>query len=269
MKYFLKKRIPFLINIYRLIWRELDRLQPKRMTHWGFYLSGNKQMANGEFEVTETKLFLKLLNDIDLFINVGANIGYYCCHALNKNVDVIAFEPMENNLYYLYRNIKDNNWKNIEVYPVALSEKNEIATIYGDNTGASLIPGWSNFEPSFKKHLSVFELDRLNLDYYREKRKLVLIDIEGAEYEMLKGAEKLLNSEISPIILIEIAYYGYKDQDKEKINLNYYKTFKLFFNYGYKGFEIKDTLVPITTKKINDLEEEKKSFNSYNFLFRK
>ena len=39
-------------------------------------------MEKGNFEKFELKIFKKLLNNSSLFINVGANTGYYVCHAL-------------------------------------------------------------------------------------------------------------------------------------------------------------------------------------------
>ena len=269
MKVLLKKHIPFLVRLLRLAKKEFKKLNQKQKTEWGFYLSGNKKMAKGNFEVYETKLIRDLLGKVDLFINIGANIGYYCCHALDKNVKVMAFEPMENNLYYLYKNIEDNNWDDIEVYPIALTDRTGIIRIYGDNTGASLIPGWSNFESSYNQRLSVFKLDSLiNYDNL-EKEKLILIDIEGAEFSMLNGAIKLLKSEPSPIIIIEITYYGFVGKHKKLINKNYYKTFELFFNLGYKGYEINKSLIPIKTNKFQKLKHNNAFFESYNFMFKK
>lgn len=113
------------------------KLHPKE-TPMGFKLIGNESMEQGLFEPEETYLICKLLDHVDTFLNVGANIGYYCGHALLKKKPTIAFEPEPQNLKYLLKNIKANNWESmIEIYPVAMSNKVGIVEIYGGSTGVS------------------------------------------------------------------------------------------------------------------------------------
>jgi len=44
----------------------------------GFRFSGNLTMANGNFEIDETAIIKSELAVTDVFVNIGANIGYYC-----------------------------------------------------------------------------------------------------------------------------------------------------------------------------------------------
>ena len=53
------------------------------MTPWGFSLAGHETMAAGKFYPQETRLMRDLSQEVDLLVNVGANVGYYCCHALS------------------------------------------------------------------------------------------------------------------------------------------------------------------------------------------
>lgn len=71
---------------------------PSRETRWGFAFSGSESMALGQYETFETEIILKILNQCELFINVGANVGYYCCLAMQKSVQTIAVEPIQTNL---------------------------------------------------------------------------------------------------------------------------------------------------------------------------
>ena len=45
----------------------------------GFKIIGNSAMEQGTFEPEETEVVKQILQHVDVFINVGANIGYYCC----------------------------------------------------------------------------------------------------------------------------------------------------------------------------------------------
>jgi hypothetical protein len=140
----LVSNFPQAATLYRNLRDQMDFQQELTTTPWGFKLAGNALMAQGLFEPDETLLIRTLVQDADVFINIGANIGYYCCHALDLGKPIIAFEPVQRNLLYLYKNIKANQWKNAEIFPIALSNQVGILEIYGGNTGASVIKGWAS-----------------------------------------------------------------------------------------------------------------------------
>ncbi|MDC0043150.1 FkbM family methyltransferase, partial [Paracoccaceae bacterium] len=110
-------------------------------------------MQNGSFEVTETKILIKLFFQADIFVNVGANFGYYICMARNMGVRSIAIEPIPINQRILKQNLIENNWdQNVILHPIACGNSNGNVTIYGEGTGASIIPGWAQ-NPSRLKHI--------------------------------------------------------------------------------------------------------------------
>jgi len=126
----------------------LDRRDPPRVTQWGFKLAGHAAMAAGTFEPEETRLVRDLLQDVDILVNVGANIGYYCCHALSLGKPVIAVEPIARNLHYLLQNLRINGWaEQAEVFPVALGSASGILEMWGGrdrclpHQGLGLHPG--------------------------------------------------------------------------------------------------------------------------------
>jgi len=109
----------------------LDRRQPLLPMPWGFVLAGNRAMAAGRFEQAETTLVRSLLSDVDTLVNIGANIGYCCCHALSLGKPVIAVEPMARNLHYLLVNLVANGWQEqAEVFPVALGSVASVLPIW-------------------------------------------------------------------------------------------------------------------------------------------
>ena len=268
MKRFLKYYFPRYIEIFRAIRFELRKYKSPFKTKWNFLFVGNKTMSSGDFEHAETLLVRKLLKEIDVLINVGANIGYYCCHALNLGKHVIAFEPMPNNLYFLYKNLKLNNWKNIEVFPVALSKRNGLTEIYGDSTGASLIKGWANIEPSFNTSIPTFIFDSLVVKKVKDKKTLIIIDIEGSEYDMLLGANEMLKMKLAPIWIVEIIYNKLQPKG-QSVNPNFSKTFDLFFSNGYEAFDIENEMLPITKEMIKKVEKGELVIDSNNYLFKK
>ena len=58
-----------------------------------------------------TSIFIELIKDLDVFIDVGANIGYYSILGakMNPNLKVFSFEPSIGPMIYLSENIKIND----------------------------------------------------------------------------------------------------------------------------------------------------------------
>ncbi len=261
------KKIPFALPFCWFIRDLLIQRKGFLITPWGFGLSGNKIMASGAFEPQETHLIRNLLVQIDIFINVGANIGYYCCHALSLGKPTIAIEPLHSNLQYLLKNVQFNGWgKQIEVFPVAIGVSQDILSIWGSGTGASLIKGWGENSDQQSMKVPVLTLDRILGKAIVGKKALILIDVEGVEYFVLKGALDALSNTPKPIWIIEITT---TEHQPTKIDFNPYfeKTFNLFFEHGYEAFTLE-----VQPKKINPIEIKKminQNSNSgvYNFIF--
>ncbi len=211
-----------------------DRRQVPMATPWGFVLAGNRAMAAGHFEPAETTLVRSLLADVDLLINIGANIGYYCCHALSLGKPVVAVEPMARNLHYLLRNLVANGWQEqAEVFPVALGSAASVLPIWGGNTGASLVKGWSSLPADYVTQVPVLSLDRILGEELKGRRPLVLIDVEGAEDAVLAGSQRLLSHRPRPVWLVEITSAENQPEDCP-VNPHFRQTFARFFELGYQ-----------------------------------
>lgn len=117
----LVERFPLVARTYRHV-RDLQFVnRDPVLTPFGFYFSGDPSMENGSFEAEEIEIVSEILKQTNVFINVGANYGYYCCLALQAGVHTVAFEPIDLNLRLLYKNIQVNGWQDkIEIFPLAL-----------------------------------------------------------------------------------------------------------------------------------------------------
>ena len=259
---------PYVAKLMRDLRDLLDRQQPPEVTPWEFKLCGDSQMASGRFEPIETKLVRDLLKDVEVFVNVGANIGYYCCHALSAGKPCVAVEPISRNVYYLLRNIKINGWEEMaEVFPVAAGSRTSILNIWGGGTGASLIKGWASIPEGYVTQVPVLPLDRIALPSIVGRRALILVDVEGAEYFMLMGAKEILSLMPRPVWMMEITASENQPQGIE-INPNFEKTFDVFFTAGYRAFLANGTGIEVTRDDIKAAAQNKRSLNTYNFIFR-
>ena len=66
-------------------------------------------MTEGTFETEEVELIKSNILKSAVFVDVGANIGFYTCIARSLRKYVIAIEPQPQNLYCLYANLNNNN----------------------------------------------------------------------------------------------------------------------------------------------------------------
>jgi FkbM family methyltransferase len=247
------------------------KLTPKD-TPMGFKLIGNGLMENGLFEPEETYIVGILLNQVDTFVNIGANIGYYCCHALLKSKPTIAFEPEPQNLKFLLRNIRANNWGDkIEIYPVAISNKVGIVEIYGGtsgvSTGASLLQGWANTPSNLVDIVPATTLDLVIGERLKGQKILVLMDIEGFEFYALQGASRLIKQNPKPFWIIEICMRDHQPKNVS-INPNLISTFSIFWENGYEAFTATQKPRKITKDElISIVNGGENTTGTHNFIF--
>ena len=228
-------RVRWLLSDYRSAF--LSRATELKMTPYGFKLKGINSihhigMQEGKFEVDEVKLFLRVFEKSDVFVDVGANIGFYSCLARQANKYVVAIEPLQKNLKYLYENVKANKWDKVEIFPLGLSHHPGVATLYGgSSTGASLIGSWAGASKIFKNNIALSTLDFLLGERFCDKKLFIKIDVEGAEYQVLLGARHTMASHPKPTWVLEICYNEYHP---EGVNPDYQKIFNLFWENGYE-----------------------------------
>ena len=249
--------------------RRLTRRHLKKtsvITPFGFKFFGPNTMQNGSFEATETKILIKLFSQADIFVNVGANFGYYICMARNMGVRSIAIEPIPVNQNILKRNLIENNWdQNVILHSVACGNSDENITIYGEGTGASIIKGWAQ-NPSRLKHVvPMKKLDNILSNEKVTTKSVILIDVEGFEFDVLHGAQNILGSKDKPVIMLESGLTDHRTEGG--LNLNFLEIFKFIIKNGYRVFSVEDINFEITEELIKkNIEQNKDQLGTHNFL---
>lgn len=249
----------------RFYWKSL---KPAPLTPHGFRLYGSRAMQNGCFEPLETRHVNEILLHCDAFINIGANVGYYCCHAIQKGIPAYAFEPIDLNIRHLLANIRTNGWSDkVEVYPVALGSGISILEIFGAGTGASLIKGWANTPETDVVLAPVLTLDSVLGKRLVGKKCFIMVDIEGAEEFMLAGASEFLAADPKPVWMIEICVDQHQP-DGTTINPNLVRTFGHFWDNGYEAWTAEDKPRRVYPKEVETIANGgNNTLETHNFIF--
>ncbi len=264
----LVERSPRMAMTYRHF-RDLRHIGREPVTTpFGFRLIGNPAMEKGAFEPAETAFVQRTLAGSDVFVNVGANIGYYCCFGLQLGKPVVAFEPVPGNLRYLYRNIEVNGWADrIEVVPVALGARPGLAEIYGGGTAASLVAGWAGIPLAYRQTVPMATLDTSLGARFTGERLFILVDIEGAELGMLQGAAAVLARQPKPVWMVEISIDEHHP-GAVAINPDLVATFAMFERAGYAVWQVGATLERIAYSRIRRIASSGvNTLATHNFVF--
>lgn len=234
-------------------------------TPYGFRLAGNRSMAEGDFEREEIDVFLKYLGKVSACVDIGANIGLYTCLVAAQGKKVIAVEPLNRNLEVLYRNLVGNSFLDVEVFPFGLSGAPGVKRLYGDNTGASFVPGWAGASDRWYEVVPVNTLDLIVNTRFDGQPLLIKMDVEGFEYKVLGGAARTLKISPKPVWLVE---NNLGENFPGGRNENFQKTFELFWQEGYEvrtANREERVIRPIDVERW--VQQSRVDFGSHNFLF--
>jgi FkbM family methyltransferase len=176
-------------------------------------------------------------------IDVGANVGIYSLAAAHIGAKKIyAIEP--GHVYSkLISNISINHLqKVISTYKIGIGSKVESLKYYEDlsNPGnAILVNRISNINKQKTKaifskkfiNVKVVTLDQLFKKINYQHIDLIKIDVEGMEYDVIKGAMQLIKKN-RPIIVAET----HKSINSFKKNKNLDSLFSTLYKIGYKSY---------------------------------
>jgi len=209
------------------------KIETVARTSYGFLMHLNTRdfiqhtiFVTGRWDDDVGRVILSRLKTDDVFVDIGANVGYFSLLASQICSKVISFEPNPTCLAQLNRNIEINKRQNIDVRPVGLADKRGIAEFHVAN--ASNIGGGSLREGSGEK-FSV-QLDTLDSQLSAQPIRLIKIDIEGAEVLALKGASAILSRPDAPDVICEISENTLQQLGSSKEEL-----FRLMSSHGYKN----------------------------------
>jgi FkbM family methyltransferase len=155
----------------------------------------------GEYSEGEVDVFRQCLGPGDVALDIGANFGSHTlplARLVGPSGRVFAFEPQRILFQILCGNIALNELPNVHALPVALGRAAGSAKVPAlDYSGANNFGGVS-LVSGHGEDVPVVTLDQLDVT----KAKLIKIDVEGMELDVLAGAKATL-ARCRPILYVE------------------------------------------------------------------
>lgn len=182
----------------------------------------------------------KFKNKKIICLDAGSNVGTYT-DLISKNLKikkVYMIEASRSCVQFLKDKYKK---KNVIIYNIALSNKSKKLKFYEKEiTSQSSLKNRRNKVFKDLKNKSVYVINCISLDKFykinntKEIYDIIKIDCEGEDYNIIKGAKKLLKSGLVKILKIEIQFE----------ESNFYEIVSYLNKFNYK-------LITITKIKFN------------------
>ena len=156
------------------------------------------------YEPHVTAVIKSLLKPADVFVDLGANMGWFTltAAAIVRPGKVLAVEPNPHNVQLLYRSLIANQFEHVTVLPYAVTDAAALLQLdYAVSNGyVTAIAG--NATSDEYAYVQGVKLD----DLLRDEPKITLIkmDIEGHERIALRGMQGILKKH-RPILITEFS----------------------------------------------------------------
>jgi FkbM family methyltransferase len=177
---------------------------------------------NGLLEYNDMLFVMHLLRADDYFIDIGANVGVYTVLASAEiGAYTLSIEPVPSTFAFLEMNVDINKIRNkVSLMNIAIGEKEEVLSFTSNFDAMNHVATNSEINNENILNVNVYTLDSI----VENIPVVIKIDVEGYEYNVLKGAQKILNNSLLKAIIIELngsgKKYGFDDIDIHNQFLN-------------------------------------------------
>jgi FkbM family methyltransferase len=166
----------------------------------------------GSFEPNEFNFLDRLLKPGMVFVDVGANDGYYTLFAARRVGPagrVVSVEPSSRERGHLERNIARNGIGNVTVVPAALGAAAGHADLHlahGVHTGHNTLGSFAHDDvvPARVERVPLETLDAVVSRLALLRVDVVKIDVEGGEANVIAGARTMLSA-MRPVLMMEVS----------------------------------------------------------------
>lgn len=220
-KLIVDKRISFWLAPFRYFYRMLAKCLPndvmlKQMSFrgneillWAQEDIGKRLILTGSFEQDEICYIERNVRVSDICFDVGGNTGIYAmlfAKLTGARGKVYVFEPIRKNVLAIELASEINGFKNVQVFEGVASNENGVVMI----STPEMDGAYTHIE-KYNISSGMHEVRSITLDSFManediKKIDILKVDVEGAEFEVLRGAKNILSNEnVAPrLVMVEL-----------------------------------------------------------------
>ena len=216
--------------------------------HWKLDLSDacHRWLVFGQYEGGKgINYATSILKNGGVYIDSGANIGQWLLYLSSiPNLRTLAFEPVESEWKWLRECLNQHPDWDTELIQCGLGSKKAEAEIQVYGSKSTLNMDWYLDKKLEKTSIKIQPLDEFLFEKKITRVDFWKLDVEGAELEALKGAERFLKTQ-----QIKHIYF-------ECHPSNYRKTIEFLDLFNYKVCDLhEDHLSPKTEPEISTTQD--------------
>lgn len=224
-------------------------------SHQSYWLYKNYYLDSVEFRFIKS-----IIRPNDVIFDIGSNIGIYSfwfSKCINDKGRVYSFEPDTTNIERFKYAIRLNNIKSIYLQQIALSNFVGKAkfSIGLDEQNGLIDESQANNEKF--KIVDTNTIDNFCVSNSIDVINYMKMDVEGAEWFVLNGAESMLRLQKIKIIQLEI------NNQLVKFNISVKQLVGYMNAFGYNLYRLNSKLIEINISLENLLDEDS---NNYYFI---
>lgn len=227
---------------------------------------GRSIWLRGDYSAEEAivNLIASRLGSGDVFLDIGANVGFYSLMAsgiVGNTGQVYAFEPLPRLANLLRRTVAANGVTNLVIVEAVVGSAVGTASIaaMADSAYSHVVDG-ANAIDDRHGHWTPVTVRAVTIDDYvrnvvRRLPRLIKMDIEGSEIEAVDGATAILSDPQGPDVICEVGA-----PHLARFNHTPAELFERFASHGYR---------PLHPRTLALMRLEDLSVSEYNVFFTK
>lgn len=249
-------------SLIKLAYKYWPSLYKKR------YYKTLDSLSTGNYKCEPELLYLhQVLKSDAVFIDIGTNKGIYLYQAekVITNGRIFGFEPNESLVRYI-----QPLFPKVDLFTYAVSSQTGTSVLNIPKKGNGLQDTRASLE-AMGDEVEKIEIQTITLDDWAKRENIsrmdvVKIDVEGHEFDAVKGCENILKT-IRPVFIIEI--------ELRHAKYPIHEIFDFIKGFGYEVFYFDRKTLSLQLFEVSQMEEFQKDeylndFNTYinNFIFK-
>ncbi|HEY5462284.1 MAG TPA: FkbM family methyltransferase [Hanamia sp.] len=187
-----------------------DKIHSHKLLNHQTFFCGGQEYLHGLREIFLEGVYNQNLPKNSYILDCGAHIGLSVIYlkSICPTANIVCFEPDAKNFDLLQKNISSHKLKNVDAQKEAVWIENTTLNFIQDGNMGSKI-GEANLS-----HSVTVKATRLK-DYLDKKVDFLKMDIEGAEYKVLKD----ISGSLGNVNKMFIEYHGTFEQNNELLEI--------------------------------------------------